>query len=144
MEPRVPQAGICIRSVLWISCQHLSYQSPDILTELIELFGKDQLSFPNVFDSFTMVLRFEGSFAADQPIKDNSSSPNIDRFPIASLEHLGGPIEQSSSDGPHFEVRSSFLEPLRNAEIYDFDLLCQWVIENVLWFDVPVHDISRM
>ena len=92
-----------------------------------------------------MALRLEGRFPSNQLIKSNPNRPNINFLIIpATNKNLGSLIIQSPSNSKHLFLITPILNILTNAKIHNFNILIESIIENIIRFDIPMADITRM
>ena len=95
--------------------------------------------------SLRVVLRLEGSPASHQFEDGHTKCPQVDPLVVASADkNLRRHVVVGADDGEHVSPLTAQEGFLGDAEVDDLDLLVGFVVEDVLWLDVSVADISAM
>ena len=75
----------------------------------------------DIAEDLFVIIAFEGRVPAEEDEEDDTETPDIARFVIATLEDLGGDIVGSTDDGVHALNFRLLRKTLRETEIDQFD-----------------------
>ena len=108
---------------------------------MIKGLRKLHLLIENIFDGLAMILTFKRSPAGNQLENGDASRPNINFLVVPTpAEHLRRPVKESAGNSKHIHGNSPpFMFPA-DAKINQFQFFSEWIVKNILGFDVPMSN----
>lgn len=94
----------------------------------------------NLRKNFLSATALEWEVTTHEHVKEDSERPNIALVIVISIEHFWSHVVRRSSNGLHLLV---LLLPLGKSEVDNFNFIIRRD-HDVLWLDIPMHNIERM
>lgn len=141
LEPRVLKCLLGVEPLFGVDDEELSNEIHYLLGARLK-FDMIKVVFcaSNLRENFLSAAALEWEVTAHEHVEEDSERPYVALVVIVSIEHFRSHVVRRSSNGLHLLV---LLLPLGKSEVDNFNFIISRD-HDVLWLDIPMHNIDRM